>query len=185
MTEQRTSEGTAPIGEATQAPPAEPPVGEPTRTVEQVEAEYRARQAGKDRENAALRTELDRYKSAETQRMTEAQQRQAAELGEVEALKRQLAEEKAGRVSEVRSVRFPNAADVLDPSALAAMDEAKLVALEERLRPKGTKPESYVDPNSPPRHPAQGQPGPKSVADLKADLERMSPEYVTQLEQRS
>lgn len=178
MTEQRTSEGQAPIGEGTAQPPA-PPVGEATRTVEQVEAEYRARQAGKDRENAALRQELDRYKAADAQRQTEAEARRTAELGEVEALKRQLAERDTAHASEVRSIRFPNAADVLDASALAAMDEAKLVALEERLRPAGgRKPEPYVDPNAPPRNPPQGQPGPRSTSDLKADLERMAPEFI-------
>lgn len=178
MTEQRTSEGTSPIVETPQGQP----VGEATRTVEQVEAEYRARQAGKDRENAELRKELDRYRQVETQRQTEAEQRRAAELGEVEALKRQLAEKDAAHTSEIRSVRFPFAADVLDASALAAMDEAKLAALEERLRPAGgRKPEPYVDPNSPPRVPAQGQPGPRTSADYKADLERLAPEFIESL----
>lgn len=178
MTEQRTSEGQPPIGDPTQGTP----VGDATRTVEQVEAEYRARQAGKDRENQALRQELERYKAADTQRQTEAEQRRAAELGEVEALKRQLAEREAAHLSELRSVRFPNAADVLDPGALAAMDEAKLTALEERLRPKGgAKPEPYVDPSSPPRTPPQGQSGPRSSSDLKADLERMAPEFIDSL----
>ena len=181
MTEERTSETTQPISDG--APEL---VGGDARTVEQVEAEYRARQAGKDRENEALRQELARFKATEAQRTTEAEQRRTAELGEVEALKRQLAEERQARTSEVRSVRFPNAADVLDPSALAAMDEAKLAALEERLAPKrvqGTA-GAVIDPNSPPRNPPQGTPQEKSVEDLKADLAKYAPDFVQELQQR-
>lgn len=173
MTEERASEDTQPIGEQ--------PVGSEPRTVEQVEAEYRSRQAGKDRENAALRAELDRYKQTEAQRNAEAEQRRAAELGEVESLKRQLAEEKAGRTIEVRSTRFPNAADVLDAGALAAMDEAKLVALEERLAPKRAQGSGVMDPNSPPRNPAQGVPQEKTLEDLQADLARYAPDFVERM----
>ena len=174
MTEERTSEPTQPIGD-------QPPVGGETRTVEQVEAEYRSRQAGKDREAAALRDELARYKAAEDRQKAEAEARRTAELGEVEALKRQLAEEQSGRLMDARKARFPHAADVLDTSALAAMDEAKLAALEERLTPRGSAPPQRVDPNSPPRTPAQGVPQPKSEAELRADLERLAPEFIESL----
>lgn len=173
MTEERASETTQPITDEV--------VGGETRTIEQVEAEYRSRQAGKDRENEALRQELARYKTAESQRMAEADQRRTAELGEVESLKRQLGEERAQRIVEVRSARFPNAADVLDPSALAAMDDAKLIALEERLAPKRVQGSGVMDPNAAPRNPPQGAPHEKTVDELKADLERYAPDFVETL----
>ena len=171
MTEERTSEITQPIGE---------PVGGETRTVEQVEAEYRARQAGKDRENAALRDELRRLQTADEQRKAQADAARTAELGEAETLKRQLAEERAGRVIDTRRARFPNAADALDDGVLAAMDEAKLAALESRLAPRGGT-TGYVDPNSTPRNPPNGIAAPKTEAELRADLERLAPDFVNEL----
>lgn len=177
MTEERASGTQPPIGE-----PTSPPVGEAGRTVEQVEAEYRQRQAGKDRENAALRDELARYQTAEQQRTAAADAAKAAELGETEALKRQLAEERAGRVIDTRRARFPNAADALEDGVLAAMDESKLAALESRLvSPQRAGIAGYVDPNSPPRVPPNGIAAPKTEADLRADLERLAPEFVTSL----
>jgi hypothetical protein len=137
--------GTPPQGEA--------PVGSEGRTIEQVEAEWRQRQAGKDREAQALRDRLAAYEAAEAQRKAADEQRRTAELGEVEALRRQLAEERSAAAVALRKVQFPNAADVLDPSALAAMDEAKLAALETRLGApaRGAAPAAVIDPNAPTR----------------------------------
>lgn len=176
MTEERTSDTSQPIGE--------PPVGQPVRTVEQVEAEYRQRQAGKDRENEALRQELERYKSAEASARTEAEAKRAAELGEIESLKARLTESEQARALEARRFRFPAAADALDPSALMAMDEARLAGLESRLTAKAPAPPQYVDPNRPPANPpVPAQTGPKTSDELKADLKRFAPEFIAQLEQ--
>jgi hypothetical protein len=113
VTEQGTSESEQPIGQ---------PVGSEARTVEQVEAEYRARQAGKDRENQALRDDLARYQAAEQQRTAQVEAQRTAELGEAETLRRQLAEERAARVIDTRRARFPNAADALDEEFIESLN---------------------------------------------------------------
>jgi hypothetical protein len=179
VTEERTSEVQQPIGD-------QPPVGAEPRTVEQVEAEYRARQAGKDRENEALRAELQRFKDAEARTRDEAESKRIAEQGEIESLKARLTESEQTRALEARRYRYPNASDALDPSALMAMDEAKLQGLEARLTVKGAAaPAPYVDPNTPPRNPTAPQPtGPKSSDELKADLERYAPDYQSYLATR-
>jgi hypothetical protein len=173
VTEQGTSDSQQPIGD--------PPVGDGGRTVEQVEAEYRARQAGKDRENQTLRDELARYQTAEQQRAAQAEAQRTAELGEAETLRRQLAEERAARVIDTRRARFPNAADALEDGVLAAMDEAKLAALETRLAPRSGGMAGYVDPASPPRNQPNGVAAPKTEAELRADLARLAPEFVDSL----
>lgn len=174
MTEERTSETETPSGEET------PPVGAQERTVEQVEAEYRGRISGKDREAQALRDQLARYQAAETERTAAEQAARTAELGEVESLRQQLAQEQTGRVLDTRTARYPFAAETLSTEALLAMDDAKLSALEQRLAPTGARPAPRVDPNTPPRVPV-GAPAEKSTDDLKADLKNLAPEFIASL----
>jgi hypothetical protein len=175
MTEERTSETSEPIEGET------PAVGTQERTVEQVEAEYRARQAGKDREAQALRDQLARYQAAETERTAAENARRTAELGEVEALKQQLEQERTGRVLDTRAARYPFAAETLSTEALLAMDDAKLTALESRLAPTGARPPQRVDPNTPPRPSTNVPPAEKSIEDLKADLKNLTPEFISSL----
>jgi len=174
-----------PSGQAESSAPPEEPVAPAARTVEDVEAEYRSRISGKDREAAALRAEIARFTERDRaqQAVTEAQR--AQELGEVEALKRQLAEERSAHVVDTRRARYPQASETLGDDVLAAMDEGRLAALEARLTPEArSAPAPRIDTNTPPRQPAQGQRVEPTIEDLRAELQRLAPEYVASLNDR-
>jgi hypothetical protein len=175
-----------PSGQAeSSAPPEEEPVASLARTVEDVEAEYRSRISGKDKEAQALRAEIARLseKDRATQAVAEAQR--AQELGEVEALRRQLSEERAQRVVDTRRARYPQASETLGDDVLAAMDEGRLAALEARLTPEArSAPPPRIDANSPPRNPPAGQRGEPSIEELRAELQRLTPEYIASLNDR-
>lgn len=174
-----------PSGTPEPSAPAEEPVAPAVRTVEEVEAEYRNRISGKDREAQALRDELARLKENEQRRQSVAEAQRVAELGEVEALKRQVAEERAARISDTRRARYPQASETLGDEVLAAMDEGRLAALEARLTPEArSAPPPRIDANSPPRNPPAGQRGEPSIEELRAELQRLTPEYIASLNDR-
>mgnify|MGYP001825072472 CR=1 FL=1 len=189
MTEQQPVEGT-PATPAPAAPAEGSQAAPPTRTAEEVEAEYKARLSGKDRahaaEVAALRAQLE---STQGHAQTATQQQEAAG-DEVAALKRQLAEAqkvnaqtKQEYEQTLRSTKYPFAAEALDPQTLATMDEAKLAGLDARLKPSA--PPVPVDPNTP----QGGAPAPKptsemSSKELKAELARQSGTFAEELRNR-
>lgn len=154
------------------------------RTREAVEAEYRARIAGKDRAHAA---EVQRLNDE----LNKARQ-EAAKAGGIESLQqeqqrlqRELEEERAGRLADARKARFPGAAELLGDT-VATLDEERLTALENRLANSGgSQPQSA--PSTPLSNMAArptGQeraPDQKTREELLADLERLSPEFLASL----
>ena len=184
MTEQTPVEGTPatpePAAPAAPESPAVPP------TAEQVEAEYKARLSGKDRAHAATEQALrDQIAALEGDKVVT---KAAADgtLSEVDTLKAQLKAEQDGRKKDnldntqtLRTTKYPEAAATLDAATLATMDEAKLAGLEARLTQ--APPPAPVDPNTPPATPSAPASTEKSATDLKADLERMSPEFAASL----
>lgn len=172
------------------APSQEASTQQPTRTVEQVEAEWQSRHTALGRQHAAevasLKAQLETAQKAERQDTSG-----TSDAGnEVEALKRQLAEAQKAQqqqaqqyTAELRKTKYPYAADALDPEMLATMDEAKLAGLEARLKP--SRPGMPVDPNTP----QGGKQAPKpmeekSAKELKADLARMGAGFAAELRNR-
>ena len=188
MTDQQHVEATP----STPPPAAEtPPATEsqdpaPTRTADSVEAEWKNRVSSKERYFAATEKSLrDQIASLEAGQET-AQKAADGNLSEVDALKAQLKAEKDARKQEkanatatLRTTKYPEAASTLDVSTLASMDEAKLAGLEARLTQAPTP--APVDPSTPPRATAAPESTDKSAADLKADLERLSPDFAASL----
>lgn len=164
----------------------------PAPTVQQVEAEYKARLSGKDKAHAAevaeLRRQLEAAQQTGTSAATETQQATAT----VEELKRQLAEaqnankQQAQRYEQtLRSTKYPHAAEALDPQTLATMDEAKLAGLNARLAPSSPAPApGRVDPSTPAREAAPKPTTEKSVEELKADLAKYGPQFAASLNVR-
>jgi len=113
----------------------------PERTVEAVEAEYRARLSGKDRAHAAEKKALeDRIRELSTAD----QQRKDGQMDEAAQLRAQLtaaeerakvAEQQAQQASiEARKARFPHAVEALGDDLVASASEEKLASLENRLK---------------------------------------------------
>ena len=132
-----TTEAPAPVAAA--APPS----------VEDVEAIWQKRIAGKDRAHAAevaeLRRQLDALKNPAPAPVNEtAEQRRIRELEE------QIAEERRARVTETRKARFPKAAEYLG-DAVNAADEGKLAGLEALLAGEEPAPAPVIAPTSPAR----------------------------------
>lgn len=166
-----------------------------TRTVEDVEKEYRDRIAGKDRAHDAemktVRGELDRLRAAEQQRQqaeTEARRSQmTAEQvmqDQIKTLTDQMNQRERDHLTELRKIRFPTVAAELDDAILAATDEGKLAALEAKLTAGQTAPPpSLIDSNSAARSngttPVTTE---KSIEDLKADLAREGAAFRADLE---
>lgn len=186
MTEQQPVEANP----ATPAPaaPAEGSQAEaPTRSAEQVEAEYKARLSGKDKAHAAeVATLQQQLQTAQAASTTAGSQAEAAST-DVETLKQQLAQQQAVNKQQaqqynqtIRSTQYPYAAEALDPQTLASMDEAKLAGLNARLTPSAkTVP---VDPSTPPRTAEVPKPlEEKTSAELKADLKKYADEFAQEL----
>ena len=160
------------------------------RTVEEVEAIWKNRIAGKDRAHAAEAATLRQQIEAANQRAAAAEARKAAEdaanMTEAEQWKakaeenaRELERERQTRILEVRSTKYSAAAEHLDEGALVAMDEAKLAALNARLQgDEPPPPPPIVDPNTP-RRPSTAPPAPRerSVEELEADLRKHEPAF--------
>jgi hypothetical protein len=170
----------------------------PPRTPEEVEAEWKHRFSQRDKAHAeetkTLRDQLGRLQAAEDERrraeetkrqenMTDAQRMQ----DQIASLQRQLEDRDKAYTVEVRKVRFPNIAAELDDSALAVMDEAKLAALDARLNGQTATPPSLIDPNSAARA-VNGSsitpPGEKTSDQLKAELERLGPQFAQEITNR-
>ena len=184
MTDQQPVEATPATPEA--APAAESQAPAPTRTAEEVEAEYKARLSGKDRAHAATEQALRDQIAALQGEKTTAQQQADGTLSEVDALKAQLKAEQEARRKDsmeyqqtLRSTKYPNAADALDATTLATMDEAKLAGLEARLTQAPTP--RPVDPNTPPATPSAPASTDKTAAELKEDLRKMAPDFAATL----
>jgi len=169
--------------DAGQTPPtgaAEPPK---VRTPEEVEAEWSAKQASLGRqyaaENKSLRDQIEALKASQqsavetvtgTQTEAETLRKQMADL------QKQLQQREQEYTASLRATKYPAAAEALDPQVLASMDEAKLAGLEARLTPQ--RPPIGIDSSTPPRTSAAPKSiEEKSVDELRADLERMAPEF--------
>lgn len=163
-----------------QTPSTEAGAQQPTRTAEQVEAEWQSRHTALGRQHAAEVQSL-KDQLAAAQASQQAATSTAGEAGnEVEALKRQLAEAQKAQqrqaqefAGQLRSTKYPYAAEALDPQVLATMDEAKLAGLNARLSPSPQRPGAGIDPSTPPKAQGQKPISEKSAAELKADLLRM------------
>ena len=127
---------------APETPPDDPVEdAQPERTVEAVEAEYRARLSGKDRAHAAEKKALeDRIAAltASTQQQETVKMDELAQLrSDNERLAREAAEAKAKEQAaaiEARKARFPHAAESLGDDLVGTVPEDKLASLETRLR---------------------------------------------------
>lgn len=193
-------EGSPPTSEAPSAdtevtPPEQPTTeaeGEVTsesRTVEEVEAIWKNRVAGKDRAHAAEANALRRQ-------IEELQGRRSTEAGDegtdnewknrYEESEKTRAEEARRHAVDVRSIRYAAAAEALDdPDALASMDEGKLAALNARLTGREEEPPPPpIDPNASRRPaPTTAAPRDRSIEELEADLKRLGPAYSESLNQ--
>lgn len=179
MADEQTPSEAGTGAETAQAPEAQTP----TRTPEQVEAEWSARHSAAGRQHAAtekaLRDQIAGLQAAQAG-TTAADTAQDATRAENERLAKELADERAARALEVRQARFPFSAEALAPSALVAMDDAQLAGLEARLTP-GTA-SARLASSTPPRTADQPKPIEEKTEDeLRADLARYAPDFVRQL----
>jgi chromosome segregation ATPase len=165
-----------------------PAVAPQTRTLEEVDAEWRGRMSGKDKaHDAETKTLRDQIAALQGQSAgvagqageaaTEAERYKAqaeAATKELEALRR-------SATVEVRSAKYPHAAEQLgDPAVIAVMDEAKLAALDARLAP-ASRSVSRIDPSMAPRSAPEDPDRQKTSAELKADLKTYAPDWLRQL----
>ena len=192
MTEQASVEATI-ATPAVEAPVAEAAESQkPAPTVEQVEAEWKHRVSQKDlAHNAEQKSLRDRIATLEGTTTT-AQAVANGSVGEVDGLKKLLADSQKTNTQQqqqhqvdLRVVKFPAAAEALDPGALAVMDEAKLAGLEARLTAPASGKAVPVDPSSPARDSSVPRPlSEKTTKELKADLERLSPQFAAEMNNR-
>ena len=190
MTEQQPVEAT-PATPAPAAPAEGSQAPAPTRTAEDVEAEYKARLSGKDKAHAAEVATLQQQVQAAQAASTSAGSQAEAASTDVETLKQQLANQQALNKQQanqyqqtIRSTQYPYAAEALDPQTLASMDEAKLAGLNARLTPS-VAPSVPVDPSTPPRTADVPKPiDEKTPDELKADLKRYGDQFAAELQQR-
>jgi hypothetical protein len=159
----------------------------PGRTAEEVELEWRNRVSQKDKahaqELARLQAELTKARetaSTATSRGSEQMTDNERLAQEKADLERQLQDERSARVIEVRQAKYPTAVASVGEDAAKAMDDEKLAALETRLATPAAKPPSVMDANQASRTPSE-PPAEKTSDDLKADLERLAPEFVSSL----
>jgi hypothetical protein len=175
--EQATQATPAAAAGTTATPSSEAGTTQPTRTAEQVEAEWQSRHTALGRQHAAEVQSL-KDQLAAAQASQQSATTNSAEAGnEVEALKRQLAEAQKAQqtqaqqyATELRTTKYPYAAEALDPQSLASMDEAKLAGLNARLAPQTSRPGAGIDPSTPPRDTAQKPISEKTAAELKAEI---------------
>lgn len=188
---------TAAIGAtARHADDSEQLVDQNGKTVEEVEAIWKNRVAGKDRAHAAaeqaLREERDRIAAERDALKREREQQQQSTMSEADRYKaqaeqfqRELEQERQQRVIDLRTVKYSAAAEHLDTQALFAMDEGKLAALNARLtgeaEPAGSG--GPIDPNMAPKRSAAppSSPAEKTKDDLLADLQKHEPEFTASL----
>ena len=187
MTENSQQTETPPTG--TETPPPADGSQSQFKTVEEAEAHWQNRISGKDKAHAAetnaLRDELSALKRAnETLEKAQAESR-AASLSEADRWKQQFEEaEKKLRdatnqfLLDNRKVKYPKATEFLGEDGLLSFDEGRLAAIETRLvEPSAPQtPPPVIDKNTPPRTPGE-PPGPKSSAELKADLVKLAPGF--------
>lgn len=165
-----------------------PAVVPPTRTLEEVDAEWRGRMSGKDKahdaETSKLREQIAALQGTNGtaagqagEAATEAQRYKA----QAEAATKELEDLRRSAAVEVRSAKYPHAAEQLgDPAVIAVMDEAKLAALDARLAP-APRSVSRIDPSQPPRAAPEDPNRQKTSAELKADLKAYAPEWMRQV----
>lgn len=158
-------------------------------TAEEVEAQWKHRMSQRDKAHAAeteaLRRELNSKLAAEETKRRVEEQARLANMSEAERwqarakeLEGQVEQERTQRVIDTRKARFPGIAAELGDEVLAAMDEGRLAALETRFAAPATSVPSLIDPNSVGRSMTQPVgPDGKTADQLKADLERMGPEF--------
>lgn len=180
VTEPQAPVATEPVATA----PAEPK----PRTVEEVEAEYKARISGKDRAHAetekVLREQIAALQAAPTIGSDGQPVANSQREAQLEAL---LAEERQARVLDSRKAKFPAAAETLDDRALAIMDEAKLAGLQARLEgtvtPVVDNPADFIAPTSPVRQPAAPVKSydEMTVEELNAEAAKIAPAFVAGL----
>lgn len=142
-------------------------------------AETAALRAKIAEQDAQLATRRQAEAQASAAEMTEAQRAQQR----ADALERELEAERAARVIDQRRLRYPEAAAFLPEKAFAVSDEGELAGLTERLKAQAEQPSSYVDPNRPPKAPAQtAKPiTEKTAEELKGDLTRLGPAFAQDL----
>jgi hypothetical protein len=161
-------------------------VSEEAKSVEEVEAIWRNRMSGKDKAHAAESKALrDRIAALEAKQEASPKQGDGADPreAEIERLKQELEQTKVMSAIETRKAKYPFASDSLDDETLARMDEARLAGLNARL---GTESEpqrgTFTDPNAAQRRTQKStSPTEKSADDLKSDLRKMSPGFVSDL----
>lgn len=151
-----------------------------TRTPEQVEAEWQAKQSALGRQHAAtekaLRDQIAALQAFEKAAGDKTGTEADAIRQENEALKKQLADQSAEYLLSIRRAKYPQAAETLDDAALKAMDEAKLAGLEARLTP--AQQAAMLLSSTPPRDSATPKPmSEKTTAELQADLIKYAPEW--------
>lgn len=162
-------------------------------TAEQVEALWKNRVSQKDKAHAAetraLRERLDAFEKQAQERERKAQEQRLSQMtdaqraaAEVEALRKQLEDERSARVIDTRKAKYPSITAELGDEVVAVMDEGRLAALEARFAaPAAPPPPTVFDPNSAPRTPTSGGSKEKTSEELKAELARMAPEFLTSL----
>lgn len=153
--------------------------GQPPRSVEEVEAYYRARQSGIDRahnaETASLKAQIAALQGGPASAPPAGE---TAEAVQVRQLTEELARVNAARQAESLRSQYPYAAGVLGDS-LTSLPPEKLDAIE-ALGDNGTR---RVDPNMAPRQrtgvqsQAQRPLSEKSKEELLADLKRTAPAF--------
>lgn len=161
-----TTEATAPV--AAEAP----------RSVEDVEAIWQKRIAGKDRAHAAEVAELRRQLAAQGTAKPPVSASETPEQRRIRELEEEIAEERKTRIVETRKARFPKATEYLG-EAVTAADEAKLAGLEALLAGEEPAPPPVIASNSPPRSAPRGT---KTVEEMTKEelqdmLRQMAPAY--------
>lgn len=194
-----TVETTQPSGEVPVT--TEPVVTEPAetqpRTVEEVEAEYKARISGKDKAHAAeaeaLRQENARLKEADDLRRKAEEEARTANMTadqraqeHIKTLTQQMEDKDRAHMVELRKIKYPTVASELDEAVLLVTDESKLAGLEAKLSGStaAVPPPSLIDPNSSVR---QNGTTPdvreKTTDELKADLAKQSAAFAEEIAQ--
>lgn len=159
-----------------------------TRTPEQVEAEWQAKQTALGRQHAAVEQALrDQLAALEAKTKASGERTDSEDDAiriENERLKKLLADKDMTYAAEMRKVKYPLAAEALDPTILASMDEARLAGLEARLSPVvGQALSPRVESSTPPRQVTEAKPlSEKTAAELRADLERAAPAFLRELQ---
>jgi hypothetical protein len=169
-------------GEA--APAAAASTEQQQRTPEQVEAEWQAKQTALGRAHAAetqvLRDQVKALQAAQTPATGDGSASEAELKRQLAEAQKTLQQREQEYTAGLRAAKYPHAAEALDPTALAAMDEAKLAGLNERLAPQQSRPFG-VDPSTPPREVGEKPFEEKSLAELKADLVKYSPQFAAEI----